>query len=598
MPVVLQYLLGFLVFAIVITVVVSIHEGGHFYFAKKAGILCREFSIGMGPLIYQKKKGETVYSLRLIPLGGYVSMAGEEIEDDLLAGIHQVRVHLNKDGRVDKLILNLDNPKYKDLPLFDLIKYELKGTLKKDRNELYVVLKLATTIKKRKKDPTTKKAILEEEPLEQSEEFKQKLVGEITYYCERNLMINYAANEEIQLAPVDRDMNHASCGKRAMTIFAGPMMNFVLAFFIFLIMGIFWGYPKTNSTIVEKISEDSPVYLEGAGLQKNDRITHINVTGKNDSSSYDFQDVTKWDDISAIMNKAALGQDFTGQVEITYLRDGTSSTITVTPIVVIYAMEMVIDEAGVKDLKPIVGDYGVNMEKTKAYAGGLRAGDLITEIDYDNDSVDRLIEIHDLNDLLIVLNSDELAKSRELSIKYERTEDGSTTTGVAKVTTYSREMLDTQSIPMTKVQVGISPIEGFDLGKLLYMPFVNIGKSSVQVLSTLKLLFTDKSVKVTSLSGPIGIFNLFATLVGGKDALYNILYWTALISVNLGLFNLFPIPALDGSKLVEVAYEAITKKKANAKVMNIIYTIGFILLIGLFIIVAVSDVFRLFGKSI
>ena len=126
MNIVLQYLLGFIVFAIVITVVVSIHEGGHFYFAKKAGILCYEFSIGMGPVIYQKKKGETMVSLRCIPFGGYVSMAGEEVEDDLLKNISQVRVVFNKDKEVTTLVLNLDNPKYKDLPFFNLVSYSLK----------------------------------------------------------------------------------------------------------------------------------------------------------------------------------------------------------------------------------------------------------------------------------------------------------------------------------------------------------------------------------------------------------------------------------------------------------------------------------------
>ena len=72
----LYVILGILVFVLVLGVAVLIHEGGHFFFAKKAGILCHEFSIGMGPCLFQKKKGETVYSFRAIPIGGYVSMAG------------------------------------------------------------------------------------------------------------------------------------------------------------------------------------------------------------------------------------------------------------------------------------------------------------------------------------------------------------------------------------------------------------------------------------------------------------------------------------------------------------------------------------------
>ena len=61
-------------------VIVFIHELGHFLFAKKAGVTIHEFSIGMGPKIYSKTKNNTMYSIRLLPLGGYVSMEGEDGE--------------------------------------------------------------------------------------------------------------------------------------------------------------------------------------------------------------------------------------------------------------------------------------------------------------------------------------------------------------------------------------------------------------------------------------------------------------------------------------------------------------------------------------
>lgn len=79
-----MFLLNLIVFVLVLGVIILIHELGHFYFAKKSGILCHEFSIGMGPALYQKRKGETIYSVRAIPIGGYVSMAGESITDALI----------------------------------------------------------------------------------------------------------------------------------------------------------------------------------------------------------------------------------------------------------------------------------------------------------------------------------------------------------------------------------------------------------------------------------------------------------------------------------------------------------------------------------
>lgn len=60
--------------------IVFIHELGHFLFAKKAGVTIHEFAIGMGPKIFSTTKGETKYSIRLLPLGGYVSMEGEDGE--------------------------------------------------------------------------------------------------------------------------------------------------------------------------------------------------------------------------------------------------------------------------------------------------------------------------------------------------------------------------------------------------------------------------------------------------------------------------------------------------------------------------------------
>ena len=71
-------------FILILGVIIFIHELGHFIFAKKAGVHVYEFAIGMGPKIFSKqpKNSETVYSLRLIPLGGFCSMAGETVEED------------------------------------------------------------------------------------------------------------------------------------------------------------------------------------------------------------------------------------------------------------------------------------------------------------------------------------------------------------------------------------------------------------------------------------------------------------------------------------------------------------------------------------
>ena len=71
-------IIGVLLFELI----VLIHEGGHFVAAKLSGVQVNEFALGMGPKLFSFTKGETKYSLRLLPIGGYCSMEGEDEESD------------------------------------------------------------------------------------------------------------------------------------------------------------------------------------------------------------------------------------------------------------------------------------------------------------------------------------------------------------------------------------------------------------------------------------------------------------------------------------------------------------------------------------
>lgn len=78
-------ILTIILFIIILGIIVLIHESGHFLFAKLTGVHVYEFSIGMGPLIFKKiAKDKTQYSIRAIPIGGFVSLAGEEIDEKKL----------------------------------------------------------------------------------------------------------------------------------------------------------------------------------------------------------------------------------------------------------------------------------------------------------------------------------------------------------------------------------------------------------------------------------------------------------------------------------------------------------------------------------
>jgi len=71
-------LVTLLSFAVAIGVLVFVHELGHFAVAKRVGVLVERFSIGFGPVILARKRGETEYAVSAIPLGGYVKMLGDE----------------------------------------------------------------------------------------------------------------------------------------------------------------------------------------------------------------------------------------------------------------------------------------------------------------------------------------------------------------------------------------------------------------------------------------------------------------------------------------------------------------------------------------
>lgn len=134
----------------------------------------------------------------------------------------------------------------------------------------------------------------------------------------------------------------------------------------------------------------------------------------------------------------------------------------------------------------------------------------------------------------------------------------------------------------TKITKGFIPAV-----KFAFQKFASI---SEQMWLTLANLFTGK-LSINNLSGPVGIY----TVVGEtrKAGIASILYLTAYLSLNLGIMNILPIPALDGGHVLFLLIEMITKKKVNAKIEAITTTIFFFLLIALMIYITIHDIFTL-----
>lgn len=104
---------------------------------------------------------------------------------------------------------------------------------------------------------------------------------------------------------------------------------------------------------------------------------------------------------------------------------------------------------------------------------------------------------------------------------------------------------------------------------------------------------------VNDLSGPVGIIDVIgdsyeeAKEEGSVMVWLQMLYWAILLSANLGVMNLLPIPALDGGRLVFLIVEAVRKKKLNPNVEGMIHFAGFVLLMLLMVFVMFNDFRRL-----
>lgn len=545
---VLYNILGIIVFIIVLMVIVAVHEGGHFLVAKKSGILCHEYSIGMGPLIVQKKKGETMYSFRAIPIGGYVAMAGEEVEDDVLKGVEDVKL-LIEDGIVKKIVFVLDNPKYQDLKQYHVVDYDLIGTAEAKEDELFIKV---------------------------TEEGSEE---EITFQVARDCMINYKKKEEMQIAPYDRNFTNKPWINRFLSVLAGPLMNFIFAWVIFLLMGIIFGYADTSST---KVASVSGAAVE-AGMVDGDTIYSINGVTLSD-----------WDSLQLVMAKVATGEaisddnpgiTYDGKLDIVYKHNDEGVSVVMIPKVYFASSDLIVAysaEAG----GVIINNDEKDFKDTKVAKAGLNIGDKIYKI---NDT-----EINGIDDILKFYDKNVTKEVTKLDF-YVASEDPNIAATPHTIAIYTLGDLEASNIKPVNVVLGVSTGSKFQFGKLLYVPFVQTGKASVQIIMTLKQLFSkNSSLSIKDLSGPVGIASLFVRLVKGDDAFYNVLYWTGLISVNLGVINLLPLPALDGGRIAFLIYEGITRKKPSPKVENIIHTVGLILLLALSAFILLSDIIKCF----
>ena len=342
-------------FIIVLSILVIVHELGHFVVAKRTGVRVEKFSVGFGPEIFGITKGGTRYMISLIPLGGYIKLAGETQEDSIK--------------------------------------------------------------------------------------------GERWEYLSRNV------------------------GERARIIFAGPLLNYILAFFIFSFIFVI-GYPTLSSTVGD-VLPDFPG--QAAGLKVGDKILKVNG-----------QVIDYWEDVTRIVhtNKEP-------RIEIVIERDGRLIDLVVKP--------------RSEELKTVFG--------SKKRVG-----------------------------LIGIMPSEEI-----VYVKY--------------------------NIPRA-IHMGAKKLFG-----LTYITYRALWASLTGAIS-----FKE------SVTGPIGIF--YITGQAARLGFVYLLHLMGILSASLAIFNLLPIPVLDGGHLLFLAIEKIRGKALSPKIQENMVQAGLILLIGLMMFVFYNDFVR------
>ena len=271
-------MLGILTFILVFGIIVVVHEFGHFYFAKKSGILVREFAIGMGPKIFAHiGKDGTAYTIRILPLGGYVRMAGWGDDTTEIKTGTPVSLTLTDDGKVKRI--NLSGKK------LDQTALPMQVTQFDFEDKLFI-----------------RGLVLEEEK---------------TFAVDHDATVVEADGTEVRIAPLDVQYQNATIWGKLITNFAGPMNNFILGVLVFWILIFMQGGVRDVDTNQFHIMPQGA--LAKVGVPETAQITKIGS-----------HEVSNWE--SLIQAVESETKDKTAPtLDVTISEKGSDKQVTVTP---------------------------------------------------------------------------------------------------------------------------------------------------------------------------------------------------------------------------------------------------------------------------
>ncbi len=361
-----------------------------------------------------------------------------------------------------------------------------------------------------------------------------------------------------------RSFAHKPLWKRTLIVAAGPGFNFFLSYLIFsawLAVGAPLPIPTFAEILptIDAIRADSPAGQ--AGLQVGDRVTKI-----------DEQDITTKNDVYAAVAESG-GRSLTVEVR----RGDTLKTFLVTPE--LYDpddIEQPIYLIGIEEAAPIVTAVMPDMPAAKA---GLEEGDRILEIQGDPiqtwSQMTKIIRAHP--NVPLTMQVDREGAILTLTIvpePHEFTDKGtSTTVGKIGIMGSGRSVIRASS-PLMAVVQGVKATWGW---------------SELTVVGIYKMLTGEISSK--NIGGPIMIASASGT--AAERGIPDMMFFVAILSINLGILNLLPIPILDGGHLFFFACEAILGRPLAERQREFTQQVGIVLLFGIMIFAFFNDIQRL-----
>lgn len=345
--------------------------------------------------------------------------------------------------------------------------------------------------------------------------------------------------------------NSKSIGARMAIVFAGPFFNFILAFLLALIV---IGMKGADVSYVMQVDTNSPAYE--AGLREGDRLVRYNGAFASVGREIYLEDYVNPLDGS--------------ELSVTYIRDGKKNTITYKPDVDKRYLVGMSYAPGEVPAEISQVSKGSAMEKA-----GILTGDIVTEVDgtaiTTGKQLGDYIEQHPFSE-------------KEVSITLNRKGEEIKVTVIPQMT----------EVAQRGFVYNLAREKQSALGTLKYS-LIEVRYEISTVLKSLKMLVTGQ-VSANEISGPVGIVNIIGDTYtatkseGASTTILTLMNLAIMLSANLGVMNLLPLPALDGGRLFLYLIEIVTRKKIPKDKEGMIHFVGFILLMALMLFLVFNDI--------